>query len=133
MLFAILCSVAHSAEKGTNALYITRYSGDGALLAMLNSKLSAVAFAPYADLIETLLANTALSELLHRPSLRQSLAKARDSETQIGPDHPVWMGIARLFPEALNGVVRAELMDLTRLPKWAGGPPDPVTEAQPPK
>ncbi len=63
-LFAIFCSVAHSAERGTEILYITRYSGDGALVAMLNSKLSSSAFAPYAKLVEEFLTNSALSELL---------------------------------------------------------------------
>lgn len=121
MLFSILCSVAHSAKEGTDTLYITRYSGDGALLAMLNSKLSAATFAPYADLIEMFLANTARSELLQRSSLRKCLAIARGSMTQIGPDHPVWRAMALLFPEALNGLVRAEMQDLARLPKWAGG------------
>ncbi len=130
MLFTILCSVAHSAERGTDILYITRYSGDGAVIAMLNSKLSSAAFAPYSDLIKTFLANTALSELLLRPSLRKILRSAHESEAQIGPDHPVWRGMARLFPEVLDGVVRAELLDLGRLPTWAGGPRISTSEAE---
>jgi len=119
MLFAILCSIAHSAEKGADTLYITRYSGDGAVVAMLNSKLSSSAFAPYADLVEAFLTNTALSSLLGRPSLRKTLENARASEIQVGPDHSTWKAMARLFPEALDGLVRAELQDLAQLPRWA--------------
>lgn len=37
---------------------MTRYTGAGALVAMLNAKLAAQAFMPYAALIETMLAAT---------------------------------------------------------------------------
>lgn len=118
-LFAILCSVAHSAERGEEVLYITHHSGAGALLAMLNSKLSAAAFAPYADLIETFMETTPLADLLERSSLRKIQGNARSTHPQVHREHPVWKALARLFPEALDGIVRAEMMDLGRLPKWA--------------
>lgn len=118
-LFAIFCSVAHSAEQGTDTLYITRHSGDGALLAMLNSKLGSAAFAPYADLSETFLRATPLASLLDRPSLQKILASARAAHSQIDPEHPVWNALARLFPEVLNGLIRAEMIDLGQLPVWA--------------
>ena len=38
---------------------------------------------------------------------------------QIGPGHPVWEAMAVLFAEVLDGLVRAELSDLDRLPAWA--------------
>jgi hypothetical protein len=118
-LFAIFCSIAHSAEQGSETLYITRHSGDGALLAMLNSKLSSAEFAPYADLLEAFLRTTPLANLLDRPSLQKILSNARAGHVQISAGHPVWNAVARLFPEALDNVVRAEMMDLVQLPTWA--------------
>ena len=47
------------------------------------------------------------------------IADARAAEAQIGQDHPLWRAMARLFPEVLNGLVRAELADLGQLPEWA--------------
>jgi hypothetical protein len=122
MLFAILCSVAHSAEAGTQIVHITKYSGEGAVLAMLNSKLSNADFRHCANLVETFIGSTALAELLERPSLKQSIGAARTMEIQINSEHPLWLGMARLFPEVLDGMTRGELSDLGRLPKWASGP-----------
>ena len=45
---------------------------------------------------------------------------------QISPGHPVWAGAARLFPEVFDGLRRAELDDLGRLPRWAGGAEQPT-------
>lgn len=118
-LFAILCSTAHSAEIGSDTVYITRHAGSGALLAMLNSKLGSSTYGSYADLLDHFLDATPLSELLQRPSLMKTLMEARRSHVQIGPDHPVWRAARRMFPEALDGMVRAELADLDRLPGWA--------------
>ena len=118
-LFAIFCSVAHSAEQGTDTLYITRHSGDGALLAMLNSKFSGADFLPYANLLQAFVENTPFADLLGRPSLQKILGNARDAQTQIDPGHVVWWAVVRMFPEALDGLVRAELIDLGELPPWA--------------
>ncbi len=128
-LFAILCSVAHSAERGEDVLYISRYSGDGRLLAMLNSKLSSTSYFPYADLLETFLGNSACRDLIDRASFRKLIAAARAGSPQVGQDHPVWMAMARLFPEALNSLIRAELADLGRLPGWAQGAEPEKAEA----
>lgn len=119
MLFAILCSVAHSAETGTSSIYITKYSGEGAVVAMLNSKLSSADFKHCANLIDSFVRSTALADLAERPSLRRMVKEARDSEEQITNEHAIWQAMACLFPEALDGLVRAELTDLDRLPKWA--------------
>lgn len=119
MLFAILCSVAHSAETSTNCVYITKYSGEGAVLAMLNSKLSSADFRHCANLIDSFVRSTALAYLAEKPSFVRKVSEARDAEEQIASEHPVWQVITYLFPEALDGVVRAELSDLDRLPKWA--------------
>jgi hypothetical protein len=120
-LAAILFSIARTATTGKERVYVTRYKGDGCLLAMLNAKLSSQAFMPYADLIATMLAATPVRDRLDKPSLRHAIDDARQNAAQIGPGHPVWMGVTRLFPEIFDGVRRAELEDLNRLPAWAGG------------
>lgn len=53
------------------------------------------------------------------PSLVRKLAEAKQGGEQIGGSHPLWQAMARLFPEIFNGLVRAELQDLGRLPNWA--------------
>lgn len=122
MLFAILCSVAHSADTGTENVYITKYKGEGAVLAMLNSKLSGSDFKHCASLIDSFVRATALADLAERPSLKRMIKEAQETEAQIDNEHPIWQAMARLFPEVLDGLVRAELDDLGRLPKWAVGP-----------
>ena len=119
MLFAILSSVAHSAEKGAPVLHITKFKGENAVLQMLNSKLMSGDFRHCGRLIEVFLSQTALSPLLVVESLTRKLAEAADGDVQIGVEHPLWQAMARLFPEVFNGVVRAELQDLGRLPRWA--------------
>lgn len=122
LLYAILCSVAHSAAAGRPVLHITKFSGASAVLSMLNSKLSGVDFKHCASLIETFVGSTALSYLLEKDSLRRIIAEAKQSEAQVDQDHPLWRVMSRLFPEVLDGLVRAELADLGQLPDWASPP-----------
>lgn len=119
VLYAILCSIAHSAEAGRPILHITKFSGDSAVLSMLNSKLSGADFKHCASLIETFVRATALSDLLEKPSLKRIIAEAQATDVQVNEDHPLWRAMARLFPEVLDGLVRAELDDLGQLPCWA--------------
>lgn len=51
---------------------------------------------------------------------------------RIGAAHPVWAGATWLFPEIFDGLRRAELADLGRLPAWAGGVADDVAKNQAP-
>lgn len=120
-LAAILFSIARTAATGKDRVYVTRYTGSGALLAMLNAKLTSQAFMPYAALIETMLAATPARDRLARSSLARTFEQARREAEQIQPGHPVWSGVARLFPEIYDGLRRAELNDLGKLPQWAGG------------
>lgn len=120
-LAAILFSVARTATTGKDRVYVTRYTDAGALTAMLNAKLAAQAFKPYATLIETMLAATAARDRLARTSLAHAFAQAKREADQIEPGQPVWAGATRLFPEIFDGLRRAELDDLGRLPIWAGG------------
>ena len=127
MLYAILCSIVRSAEAGRPILYVTKFSGDSAVLSMLNSKLNGAEFRHCADLIEAFVRSTRLADLLERPSLMRIITDARAAEAQIGQDHALWRAMARLFPEVLNGLVRAQLADLGQLPEWATVPPPAAT------
>jgi hypothetical protein len=118
-LAAMLYSIARSANDGGDRVYVTRYTGEGALVAMLNARLSSVTWIPYASLIEAMLAGTRARHCLTRPSLQAALGKARRQAVQIGPGHALWDGAARLFPEIFDGLLRAELADLGQLPAWA--------------
>ena len=128
-LMAVLFSIQRSAETGHDHLYVTRYKNDGALVAMLNARLSGELYKRYADLIETMLRRTALADLLNRASLRTALAKARGEADQIGTGHPLWDAAIRMFPEVFDGITRAELADLEQLPAWAIAPPTSQAEA----
>ena len=121
-LYAILCSVAHSAASGRAVLHITKFSGDSALLSMLNSKLNGADFKHCASLIDNFVRATSLSDMLEKPSLKRIIAEAQKSDAQMTADHPLWRVMARLFPEVLDGLVRAELADLDQLPSWASPP-----------
>ena len=118
-VMSMLFSIQSSAETGSDRVFVTRYKNDGALVAMLNARLSGAMNMRYADLIETMLAGTSRSYELDRPSLRTALANARQQVQQIAPGHPLWASAGRLFPEVFDGVRRAELTDLGQLPTWA--------------
>nr|WP_047165981.1 hypothetical protein [Sphingomonas sp. Y57] len=120
-LAAILFSIAHCAASGEERVYVTRYTGEGALVAMLNAKLSGEKLMPYADLIATMLAASSIRDRLERPSLATAIARAKSAVEQVAAGHPVWDGASRLFPEIFDGLRRAELDDLGKLPRWAGG------------
>ena len=118
-LMAMLFSVQSSAETGRDHVYVTRYKGDGAVVAMLNARLSGELYKRYADLIETMLAGTAARHWLERTSLQTALAKARADAPQIAAGHPIWDAATRLFPEVYDGFLRAELADCDQLPAWS--------------
>ncbi|MCW3848102.1 hypothetical protein OF829_12700 [Sphingomonas sp. LB-2] len=116
---AILFSIARTAIDGEDRVYVSRYNKEGALVAMLNARLSGFTFMPYAALFEAMLTGTRAHDYLERTSLRTALRKARGKVKQVGPEHAIWTAAARLFPEVYNGMLRAELADLRALPTWA--------------
>jgi hypothetical protein len=118
-LAAILFSITHTAKKGEEILYITNYKGEGRLVAMLNSKLNSTNIQPYSNLLETAINNSRAAIHLQRSSLRTAFERARNLRKQIDTNHPVWKACARIFPESLDGLIRAELIDLGSLPDWA--------------
>ena len=119
LLWLTLHIKAASAEKGVPLLHITKFKGENAFLQILNSKLMSGDARHCGRLIEASVGKTALSPLLGVESLVRKLAEALETDAQIGVDHPLWQAMARLFPEVFNGVVRAELQDLGRLPRRA--------------
>lgn len=116
---AMLFSIARTASAGKDRVYITRYKGEGSLVAMLNARLSGAPYMPYANLVAAMLAGTAAHHAVSRPSLQTALTKARQQTEQVAGGHPVWDAAARLFPEVFDGLLRAELTDLGQLPGWA--------------
>lgn len=118
-LYQLRNQIVHSAEQGAPTLHITRITGENAVLQMLNSKLPSSDFRHCARLIKAFVGRTPLQPLLDVASLRKIVATAEGSEVQIESEHPLWLAMAHLFPEILDGMVRAELQDLKRLPKWA--------------
>lgn len=128
-LMAMLFSIQRTAESGHDNVYVTRYKGDGALVAMLNARLSAELYKRYANLLETMLSTTAACHCLKRSSLQAALAKARAEAPQITAGHPIWHAASRLFPEVYDGMLRAELADCDQLPAWAAPPPAPDLQA----
>ncbi|MYM00251.1 hypothetical protein GR702_21130 [Novosphingobium sp. FGD1] len=118
-LVLMLCSIAHSAAGASPVLYVTKFKGANAVLQMLNTKMTAGELRPCADLVRTFVSRTVLAGLLVTPSLQRILEQGRMAAPQIGPGHPVWEAMAVLFAEVLDGLVRAELSDLDRLPAWA--------------
>lgn len=75
-----------------------------------------------------MLAGTAARHVLTRLSLQTALDRARAEAEQITAGHPIWDLAARLFPEAYNGLLRAELADLDQLPAWATIDLDPDSD-----
>ena len=126
---AMLFSIARSASGGAERIYVTRYKGEGCLVAMLNARLSNATYMPFADLIEAMLRGTRARHCLNRSSLRAALSRARTESEQIAQGHAVWDAAERLFPEVLDSIVRAELIDLGKLPDWAALDPDAGQEA----
>jgi hypothetical protein len=118
-LAAILFSIARTAASNEERVYLTRYRGKGSLAAMLNAKLSSEQFKPYAMLIEAMLRGTKARDKLATVSVSRTLERAKLDAEQIIPSHPIWLAAARLFPEVLDGLRRAELEELGKLPDWA--------------
>lgn len=50
------------------------------------------------------------------------ISEDQETELQIDNEHTVWRAMSRLFPEVRDGVMRAELDYLERLPKWVVHP-----------
>lgn len=85
---------------------------------MLDVKTKSGGLQQHAWLIETALASTPL-QLKDSVQQHIALAKQQKGASLSGAQSPVWKGMAYLFPEILDPVVRNELIYLGALPSWA--------------
>ena len=84
---------------------------------MLNTLLHTRTFAPYTELLTKLIENTASSDLLNA-TVGDHLRRYR-GEAQANQQSPEWKLLRSLLPEALDPVLREELIYLDALPDWA--------------
>jgi hypothetical protein len=92
---------------------------------MINNFLDLGSIAPYADLLEALIKNTAQRGLLETSvatvmdRVRYGWVKRPAPTPQVGEKSQEWLLLRELLPEALDPVVRAELVFYEALPRWA--------------
>ena len=118
----LLVAAAFSIVATANGKERNYASGHPNIRAMLNTYLHSGTFARYADLLTRLIGNTASGDLL-RMKVGNHLRRHRDS-VQADEESAEWQLLRQLLPEALNPVLREELIYLDALPDWAR----PVTE-----
>ena len=114
---SILVAAAFSIVAYANGKERNYASNHENIRAMLNTYLSVGTLAQYANLLRKLIQNTARSDLLST-SVGDHLRRYR-SEVQVDQHSPEWRLLAELMPEALDPLVRAELIYLDALPDWA--------------
>jgi hypothetical protein len=120
-LIAAAFSVVATAN-GTEKNYASRHPK---LREMLNTFLDRGSLAPYADLLERLIRNTALRGLMDT-SVKMVMGRARNGwekrrvpTPQVDEHSAEWRLLRDLLPEALDPVIREELVFYDALPKWA--------------
>lgn len=120
-LIAAAFSIVATAN-GTKKNYASRHPE---LREMLNNFLDLGSLAPYADLLERLIRNTALRNLMETSvatvmdRARKGWAKKPTPTEQVNEHSAEWKLLRDLLPEALDPVIRAELEFYETLPKWA--------------
>ena len=120
-LIAAAFSIVATAN-GTKKNYASQHPE---LKEMLNNFLDLGPLAPYADLLERLIRNTALRGLMET-SVNTVMGRARNGwakkpipTEQVDEHSAEWQLLRDLLPEALDPVIRAELEFYEALPKWA--------------
>ena len=103
-----------TAANGKERNYASRHQN---IRAMLNTLLHTRTFAPYTELLTKLIENTASSDLLNA-TVGDHLRRYR-GEAQANQQSPEWKLLRSLLPEALDPVLREELIYLDALPDWA--------------
>lgn len=114
---SLLVAAAFSIVASANGKERNYASNHENIRAMLNTYLSVGTLAHYVDLLQALIQNTARSNLLST-SVGDHLKKYRKAE-QANQHSPEWRLLAELIPEALDPMVRTELIYLDALPTWA--------------
>lgn len=120
LIAAAFSIVATANGKKTN--YASRHPE---LREMINNFLDLGSIAPYADLLEALIKNTAQRGLLETSvatvmdRVRTGYIKRPAPTPQVGEKSQEWLLLRELLPEALDPVIRAELAFYDALPRWA--------------
>ncbi len=120
LIAAAFSIVATANGKKTN--YASRHPE---LREMINNFLDLGSIAPYADLLEALIKNTAQRGLLETSvatvmdRVRNGWVKRPVPTPQVSEKSEEWQLLRELLPEALDPVIRAELAFYDALPKWA--------------
>lgn len=120
---AVMFSVISEAQGG----FINLVTKQPNVVGMLNSKLSGGLFAPFAQMVETLLRRTAACSLFDTSSIPVHLRRARESAVQITEKDPPGAVLTKLLPLAFDPVCRRDLDEVGALPEWAA-PARPVQE-----
>ena len=118
-LIAAAFSVVATAN-GTKRNYASKHPE---LKEMINNFLDLGAIAPYADLLESLIRNTALRGLMET-SVAAVMNRVRNGWNkppieQVDENSAEWQLLRELLPEALDPTIRAELAFYNALPRWA--------------
>lgn len=114
---SLLVAAAFSIVATANGNERNYASNHPNIRAMLNTHLHFGTFAPYADLLTRLIENTAISDLLET-KVGDHLRRHRN-QVQADLESPEWCLLRHLLPEALDPVLREELLYLDALPDWA--------------
>lgn len=115
----LLVAAAFSIVAAANGKERNYASGHQNIKGMLNTYLHGGTFAEYADLLKKLIENTASYDLLNT-NVGVHLNRHR-AAVQVGSETPPWQILKELIPEALDPVLREELIYLDALPDWATG------------
>jgi hypothetical protein len=119
---SVLLAAAFSIVATANGRVHNYASEHDNLTAMLNTYISTRFFSSYTDLLARLIDSTTIGSLL-KPSVKSHLSRYRN-QVQADEQSEEWQLLRRLLPEALDPVLREELIYLDAMPKWAAIPPD---------
>ena len=114
LLLAAAFSIVATAAQGKVINYA---SEQNSVAAMLNTYLHNGDFAHYTDLLTRLIEATAIGPWM-KESVWEHIAR-HGGANQAGEDSKEWLLLRQLLPEALNPVLREELIYLDALPAWA--------------
>jgi Competence protein CoiA-like family len=114
---SVLLAAAFSIVATANGKEHNYASEHQNITAMLNTYLSTKFFSPYTDLLTLLIETTAVGGSL-KPSVGEHLSRYR-ANIQADEKSPEWQLLRDLLPEALDPVLREELIYLDALPHWA--------------
>lgn len=114
LLIAAAFSIVATAAQGKVINYASEQSS---LSAMLNTYLNNGDFAPYTELLATLIRRTVVGDFI-RPSVWDHMDRHKDAP-QCESASPEVRLLTQLLPEALDNLLREELIYLEALPSWA--------------